>query len=79
PHVALFGGEDGLYFYRRILEECGAILMPQSIIAFEHGYNKGDEIRKIAQEHFPNAEIYTLQDMQGLDRMTFIINGFHEK
>ncbi|MBN2539988.1 MAG: peptide chain release factor N(5)-glutamine methyltransferase, partial [Bacilli bacterium] len=48
PHVALFGGEDGLKFYRQILSGASSILKPQSIIAFEHGYDKGNELREIA-------------------------------
>ena len=78
PHVALFGGNDGLKFYRMILKDANKILKPKSIIAFEHGYDKAEELRKIAKEYFPNAIIYTLKDMQKLDRMTFILNGIKE-
>ncbi len=76
PHVALFGGNDGLKFYREILKGANTILKPNSIIAFEHGYDKGEELKAIAKEYFPHSEIYTLKDMQNLDRMTFVINGF---
>jgi len=76
PHVALFGGEDGLKFYREILSNASSILNPQSIIAFEHGYDKAKDLQSIAKIYFPNAYIYTLKDMQNKDRMTFIINGF---
>lgn len=76
PHVALFGGEDGLKFYRQILNNAASIMKPKSIIAFEHGYDKAEQLRMIAKSNFPNAKIYTLKDMQNLDRMTFIINGF---
>jgi release factor glutamine methyltransferase len=75
PHVALYGGNDGLKFYREILENAKAILNEKSIIAFEHGYDKGEEIRNIAKQHFPKAKVYTLKDMQKLDRMTFVINS----
>lgn len=75
PHVALFGGEDGLKFYRRILGEAKDILKPKSIIAFEHGYDKGEALRQMAKEHFPEADVYTLKDLQQRDRMTFVING----
>lgn len=78
PHVALFGGDDGLKFYRQILKDANKILKKKSIIAFEHGYDKAEQLRKIASEYFPNAKIYTLKDMQKLDRMTFILNGINE-
>ena len=54
-------------------------MKPKSIIAFEHGYDKAEKLRSIAKSNFPNATIYTLKDMQKLDRMTFIINGFEVK
>jgi release factor glutamine methyltransferase len=75
PDVALYGGDDGLKFYRIILAGAAAILKPKSFLAFEHGYDKAAELRKIALFHFPFARVYTLADLQGRDRMTFIVNG----
>ncbi len=75
PKVALFGGNDGLKFYQIILSEAQAILNPQSIIAFEHGFDKAEQIRTIAKLYFPKANIFTLKDMQNKDRMTFVINS----
>jgi len=78
PHVALFGGSDGLKFYRQILSEANLILKPQSIIGFEHAYDKASEIQELAKKYFPKSKIFTLKDMQNLDRMTFVITGFKE-
>lgn len=74
PKVALFGGDDGLKFYQIILSQAASILNERSIIAFEHGFDKATSIRAIAKTYFPQAEIFTLQDMQQKDRMTFILN-----
>lgn len=74
PHVALFGGIDGLKFYRIILSNAKRILKPKSIIAFEHAYNTGDALRKLIKEYFPLARIKNINDMAGRDRMTFIFN-----
>lgn len=74
PKIALFGGNDGMYFYEIILSNASKILNPRSIIAFEHAYDKADQIREIGKHYFPNAEIFTLKDMQNKDRMTFILN-----
>ncbi len=76
PHVALFGGNDGLKFYRQILENANHILNEQAIIAFEHGYDTAEKLREIAKQNFPNAKIFTLKDMQSKDRMTFVVKGF---
>jgi release factor glutamine methyltransferase len=77
PHIALFGGDDGLKFYREIIKDSVHILKEKAIIAFEHGYDKGEEIRSLGRQVYPNAKIMTLKDMQSLDRMTFIIKGFN--
>ncbi len=78
PHLALFGGNDGLKFYKEILEGAHEILNKKFIIAFEHAYNTGDAIRDIARENFKNALVKTIKDMQGKDRMTFVIGELDE-
>ena len=37
PHVALFGGNDGLYFYRKIFEGVNELLNERALLAFEMG------------------------------------------
>jgi release factor glutamine methyltransferase len=73
PSVALFGGEDGLDFYRIIIENAQAHLKDRFIIAFEHAYDKAKALKKIIQKQFKDVEIIQKKDMQGKDRMTFII------
>ena len=73
PHVALFGGKDGLDFYRKIIENAESILNEKYIIAFEHAYDKAKELKKIIKKNIQNVEIIQKKDMQGKDRMTFII------
>lgn len=73
PDIALFGGEDGLYFYRLIIEQAPNFVNDRFIIAFEHAYDKAKELKKIIQKHFIDVDIIQKKDMQGKDRMTFII------
>ena len=40
PHVALFGGTDGLEYYRIIFQNCKKVLKEKSFMAFEIGYNQ---------------------------------------
>ncbi|MGL4971869.1 MAG: peptide chain release factor N(5)-glutamine methyltransferase [Culicoidibacterales bacterium] len=76
PHVALFGGNDGLYFYRKIFDTVKAILAPErSMLAFEMGYDQGERLSALAAEYFPTAEIEVKQDINGKDRMLFIYNN----
>ncbi len=73
PHVALFGGEDGLDFYRQIIEGAKALLKDRFFMAFEHAYDKAKELRDLINKNFTDVEIIQKKDLQGKDRMTFII------
>lgn len=72
PHMALFGGEDGLKFYRSVLSKAHLILKPKFLIAFEMGWDQGAALAQLAKEHFPDALIDIVQDMQGKERMLFV-------
>lgn len=74
PHLALFGGEDGLKFYRLILKDAKKILKPKNIIAFEHAWNHREAMAELVKEHFPDSKFETLKDLNGKDRMTIIVN-----
>lgn len=76
PNIALFGGVDGLKFYDIILSGAKDILKEKSIIAFEHGYDKKEVMVSLCKKYFPNSKVISLKDMQNLDRMTIVINGF---
>ncbi len=51
PRAALDGGEDGLVFYRRMLEQdYRAALRPGGSFVFEIGYDQADDLRSLAGE-----------------------------
>ena len=72
PHVALFGGKDGLYFYRKIFERATEVLKDRAILAFEMGFDQKEDMAKEVEHYFPNTPFEILQDMNGKDRMLFI-------
>ncbi len=72
PHVALFGGEDGLYFYRQIFASVKPLLKDKAILAFEMGYDQKDGMIKEVEKYFPDWPYQILKDMNGKDRMLFI-------
>ena len=72
PHVALFGGDDGLFFYRSVLENAHKVLNDQGMIAFEIGFDIGDAVISLAKHYFPDKKISLIQDINGLDRMVLI-------
>ena len=42
PHLALYGGEDGLEFYRSIVKNFAPALKPGGFLCFEFGMGQGD-------------------------------------
>ena len=44
PYMALYGGEDGLDFYRSIVKNYTAALKPGGYLCFEFGEDQGDDI-----------------------------------
>ena len=72
PHVALFGGSDGLKFYRMIFENAHKVLKERSMLAFEMGYNQKEAMEAEARKYFPNARMETVKDINGKNRMFFI-------
>lgn len=57
PHMALYGGEDGLDFYRAIAKNYRAALKPGGYLCLEFGANQGDAVCAILEENgFPILE-----------------------
>ena len=78
PNIALYGGEDGLDYYRRILKDIKTVLKNKYIIAFEIGENQGKKIEIIAKKHLPNAKISIKKDLNNYDRYVFITGDSNE-
>ena len=72
PHVALFGGEDGLKFYRDVFEKAHLVLNEKAFLAFEMGYQQGEALTDLAKEYFKDATITVHKDMAEKDRMLTI-------
>ncbi len=51
PHLALFGGEDGLDFYRSIAQNYAAALKPGGLLCFEFGMGQGDAVCAILENN----------------------------
>lgn len=49
PHLALFGGEDGLDFYRSIAENFTSALKPGGFLCLEFGDDQGDDVCRILE------------------------------
>lgn len=68
PRMALDGTEDGLYFYRRIIEEAGKHLVSSGMLFFEIGYDQGQAVSELMRTE-GYCDVQVVQDYAGLDRV----------
>ena len=73
PMLALDGKEDGLFFYRRIVAECGAYLNRGGRLYLEIGFDQGQAVRELL-ETAGFTEVQVVQDYAGLDR---VVHGIY--
>jgi len=69
PHLALEAGEDGLKFYKVILDKAYTSLSDGGAVMAEHGYLQGEQVRSLCEEAGFKG-IITLKDYGGNDRVT---------
>ena len=67
PPLALFGGPDGLDFYRRMAMEAPKYLRPRGRLCLEIGDGQGDAVAALLQTAF--EDIHILNDLSGLPRV----------
>lgn len=68
PHLALDGGEDGLYFYNKITKEASKYLCEGGYLCYEIGYDQGKDLRRLMEgEGFKDVRI--IKDLAGNDRV----------
>lgn len=72
PHVALFGGNDGLYFYRKIFSQVHEVIKERALLAFEMGFDQRELMSEAVEHYFPNVPYEIIKDINGKDRMLFI-------
>ncbi len=76
PQNAIFAGENGLIFYKRIVELAKQNLQREFTLVFEIGCTQKDDICEIILNQFPNAKIQCEKDFSDRNRYIFanIIN-----
>ncbi len=71
PHLALFGGEDGLDLYRKIRNGLLEHINNKFLVALEIGDKQKEAVVNIFSD-IPNIMVITKKDLSGRDRMVFI-------
>lgn len=72
PHLALFGGDDGLKFYRIIFDDVLKVVKENGLMFFEMGYDQKENLTNLAKEYFPYAKVEVFKDINKKDRMLMI-------
>ena len=70
PYAALFGGDDGLIFYNKIVSSYSKFLKKDGFFLFEIGYDQADDLRRIAKENGFNCQIF--KDYSKNDRVAYL-------
>ena len=74
PQNAIFAKDNGLYFYKVILDKSINFLNKKNIIAFEIGHNQAETIIKMVNEYYPQAKVVAKNDLNGYNRYIYIFN-----
>lgn len=72
PYMALDGHGDGLYFYRKIIEQAGDYLLPEGMIFFEIGWNQADDVSRLLEKN-GFGQVHVKKDLAGLDRIVYAV------
>ena len=67
PHLALFAEENGLYFYRKIIESAPKYLLKNGYLMFELGIGEALDVKSMLKEQFTDIKI--IKDLADIDRV----------
>lgn len=69
PKLALDGGDDGLDFYRQIMQKAPKYLKEDGVIFLEIGYDQKEDVTNIIKQTNEYKNIEYKKDLAGNDRM----------
>ena len=75
PHLALYGGSEGLDCYEKILKDIKKHMKEKCLVAFEIGYTQKEDIINLVNKYLENVRIEVKKDLQEKDRMLFIFKN----
>ena len=73
PHIALDGGEDGLYFYRKLSEQIQNFISPKGVILLEIGKGQEKSVKKLFSKSKFSVRI--VKDYSGVQRVIILERG----
>lgn len=75
PQIALDGGEDGLYFYRKIVKDSIYFIKDKGYLLFEIGCDQGEDVAALMKE-YGYEDVRVKKDLAGLDR---VVSGIYHR
>ena len=75
PHIALYGGTDGLLYYQKIFKNVEKHMHDKCLIALEIGSSQKEAVKELAFKYLTNIKIITKRDLSNRDRMLFIFKN----
>lgn len=70
PLLALDGSEDGLFFYKKIVQEAHQYLNKDGYLFFEIGFDQAKDLKNLL-ESYGFEDIQIKKDLAGLDRVVY--------
>ena len=74
PHLALYADDNGLYYYKQIINNVPYITKDKYLICFEIGYTQSTEVVDYATKHLNNVSVSVETDYSNKNRFIFITN-----
>lgn len=69
PRIALDGGEDGLDFYRKIVNNAPEYLRPDGLLALEVGHDQARKVADLMKGNNKYVDIQITKDLAGIERV----------
>jgi release factor glutamine methyltransferase len=71
PHLALFGGADGLDVYRLLIAQIQSLVTPPQLVAFEVGIGQAPDVVSLLRQLPIPYQIESVRDFANIERMVF--------
>ena len=72
PHIALFSEDNGLYYYKEIINNLDNYLNKDGVAIMEIGYNQSEAINDYLNKQNKGYKIDVIKDYNNLDRVVVI-------
>lgn len=69
PKLALIAEENGLEFYRKIIEQAPKFLNPEGFLMFELGIGEAEQVKALMKKDFEDIKIE--KDLAGIERIIY--------